>query len=208
MIRQSFYKWALREVKEEYGGGILEMPDQSAVLLKNFKVPEGYSCGKTYLFFEIPPGFGFGMNIMNTWVLLKHTDAKYHLIPETSNVKTIHAYLDKLSVKMPKDYEKQWGWFWVCFHAAEDAPGGIRLPESDGSAEGENDALFGNYIGFREHIRQVYLALHRIIIGDPDMLNQLYAMYLGREAIIERQKQEMDAFQFSHNWRNMKWVWD
>jgi hypothetical protein len=203
MIRQSFYRWALRELKEEYGANVLEMPDQSAVLIKNFQVPGGYSCAKTYLFFEIPPGFGFGMNIMNTWVLLKHTDGKHHLIPDVSRMEMIHGYLDKLSVKMPKDYEKEWGWFWVCFHAAE---GGA--PKAIGDRDGEYDSLFGNYIGFREHIRQVFAALCQIAKGGTEILGQLDRMYRDREGIIERQKQDMEAFRFSHNWRNMKWVWD
>ncbi|OHD57631.1 MAG: hypothetical protein A2Y33_06235 [Spirochaetes bacterium GWF1_51_8] len=216
MIRASFYRAELRELKALYSEGVFEAEDRTSILIKNFKPPDGYKCNRTYLFFEIPSGFGFGVNIQHTWILLRKSAAHFHLVHIPKDAPYIEKALAGMNVRMPKDYGKEWAWYWICFHTPPLEPlnpvfGAIA--EKSGSGEfGDPDdpmeASFSKYTGLTEHTKLVTLALNKILYGDPDFVRELDAMNRGRDEIIRRHQEQMEAFEFSNNWRTMRWLWD
>ena len=81
MIRYSYYKRELAKLRAMYGEGVLVSKDQRGILVKNFRPPKKYKTETALVYLQVPEGFGYGINIMNSWILLNKRTGKEHLIP-------------------------------------------------------------------------------------------------------------------------------
>lgn len=218
MIKYSFYTRELKELIEQYGGKVLSPRDASAVIVRDFLLPAGFKTSSCSVYLEIPSGFGYGVNIQNSYLLLGPEDSRKHLI-ESDIWDDIERSFD-MRRKSPQYKNKKW--YWMCLHLGKQedyrfAPFmghkvchrvEIGNPEYFEAEESREDPAppAPNMIGLTEYLKLLQLVLQKIAAGDSELMKELSRMNEGRSQYRADCVDDIRSAEMSNNWRKMKWM--
>jgi hypothetical protein len=184
------------------------------VLIRDFSLPKKLGMQSTALLAEIPDGYGYGIDILNTFILLDRKTCKQHLYESKDLSKVVAAQFPFMDKDKDKDRaDRKLGWFWICLHlwgsAAYDqvrssgTSGKVSIP---GSGD-ENSVTEASLTGLTEHLKIIRCVLKSLSDRDQATLADLRRMNRDREKTALEMKKLIDSFVFDNNWRVMRWMY-
>jgi len=202
LIKYSYYNRNLTELKKQYGpGNVFVSKKNDAVMVRNFVPPLYYRMDETWVYLDIPQGFGYGINISNSYVLLNKKMGRSHLYQSDQLFPEI---ADSFNISFQKKEIKGKEWFWICFHMWGD-----KLFDNNTGRTTYNPDVNPEFhmVGFAEYLNMVRVALTLISREDPFFLSELEKMNSEMDNILAERERLIKDFSLSHNWRNLKWVY-
>jgi hypothetical protein len=202
MIKYSYFENQLSQLKKAYKPeNVYVGKNNAAVLVRNFRPPGYFKTKATSVLLEIPPGFGYGINIPNSFILLKKGFSKFHLYP----ISTVRNEVKKLfNINISERIYKENTWFWMCFHMWGD-----RLYDINTGKKTSKEVMNAEkaMVGFLEYLNMVKAVLEAIARGDVIILDGLKDMNENREKILKQREQLIKDFTVSNYWKKLKWMY-
>ncbi len=203
MRKQTLINRFLSALKKEYGGErVYVSRDGDGVLITSFSPPESYNIKETMVYIEIPEGFGYGVNITNSYILLDKEKVRHHLIP-IENIVGIVQKKFNLTVAAPGLKKREW--YWICFYVYGD-----RLyDENTGNSTFSNAGNPGEYtLDFMEYLSMLKAVLTSIASEDREVIESLERMNSRRGEILAEQNELIDSVKLGMGWRRLTWIYD
>ncbi len=192
MVKKSFYASELSVLQKRYGKeNIVLGKNDPSLIIKNFKPPAYYETEETRLFIDISDGFGFGLNVMNSCILLPEKFERFHLFKADEIIKRF-----RFAEKFPEPvfgkgfFKKNFSWFFICFHFIFD---------SFEDAE-------KNPVGLIEYTSAVYAALLELASGNPEVIRSFQNMMTNFETLQAERAARMEAIKLSADWKKIRWM--
>lgn len=192
MIKKSFYASELGQLRKKYGQeNIVTGKNDPSLIIKNFKPPAYYETDETRLFIDISDGFGFGLNVMNSCILLPDKFERFHLFKADDLIKNL-SFADKFSepVFSKGFFKKNYSWFFICFHFIIDS-----FEEAEQSP-----------VGLTEYTSAVYGALLELASGNPETIRSFQNMMTNFETLQKERASRMEAIKLSADWKKIRWM--
>ncbi len=186
MIKYSYLKDQISNAKKELGkNNVIQL--KKYILIKDIKIPKSFGEERGVLCLEIPEGYGYGVEIINVYILLDKNKGKFHFYEIPWNNMTEEVVNEfHLGNKIINS------WYWICFHI---------LPESN--LQNENKET----VPLREFPRLIYIVLKAIADEDPGMMGQLKDMNLARDEFLNEYKKLMNQITLENNWKKLSWMY-
>jgi hypothetical protein len=212
MIRYSYLINQLKVLREAYGAENVKVnKGNTLVLIRNFKLPPKYGMESTAVLAEIPEGYGYGIEILNTFILLDRKTARNHLFEIKDLSKTVSEQFPFMKQGKGK-VDRKPGWFWICVHfwgsTAFDAVRGARtaaVREKSGVEE-DGAVLDASLTGLPEHLKIIRCVLKSLSDRDQATVAEVRRMNRDREQTEQDMKKLIHSFVFDNNWRVMRWM--
>ena len=203
MIKNSYFNAELKKLKESCTPEAVFVARKcDFVLVKNFEPPRFYKKPSTGVLMEIPSGFGYGMNILNSFILLDRKFARHHLF-QADVSPLFRDARHSMSDTGLKPGRKEC-WFWICFHMTDDDA----YRESKTARPGGAEEITPRFmVGFVEFLNMLKVVLQAIADEDPRMIQELQTMNRNRDKILDERRRAIEEFDLSLNWRRLKWMY-
>lgn len=205
MIKQSYLQEELKELRIRFGASnIFLSEDNGFLMIQNFPVPGFFKKKETCLVFEIPAGFGFGVNVFNSYILLNRKFEKKHLYTFQKKFSEKYPGLEShFHIQFDSGTYRADRWFWLCFHmwgdpVFEKSKGVVRIGKPH-----REDAM----VGLLEYTGIIRLALDSIARGDKKMLLAVRDMSDQRQNLLRDHKISVEQFILERNWKKLRWMY-
>ena len=207
IVRHEYFLSELRRLFSEFEReNVLISQKRDGIIVKNMHIPAKYGRKDTSIYLIVPEGFGYGINIIHSYVYLPKNTGKHHLFGMGDELQREVRRRFRLPENNPYSSRKK-QWFWICLHLAEERNYTrlIRLEKED--VEHALNERKTDLVGFVEHINIVRVVLKQLADGDPSILQQVREMNENREKIVAESERRIREFVLSNNWKKMRWMY-
>ncbi|MBL0265761.1 MAG: hypothetical protein IPQ05_18315 [Leptospiraceae bacterium] len=193
MIKQSYLQSELSLLRKKYKKENI-IHHGKGVIIKNMPIPKGFGSETGALFLEIPDGYGFGINIMNCYIMLDKKKEKFHLFDMGwENMPSDLAEHFSFDKKLTKS------WYWICFHLSTETRG-VYSSNKDRTKESD-------MVSATEFPHLIYIVLRAIRDGDPNMLARIGEMNERRKELQDEYRAMMARLTLELNWKKLSWMY-
>ncbi len=207
IIRHEYFLRELNRLFREYEReNVLLSPKRNGIIVRNIKVPAKYKQKTTSIYLVVPEGYGYGINIMHSYVFLPNDAGRHHLYG--MGIDFQKNLCNRFRMPKKNSYSSRRNqWFWICLHLAEDWNYARYVELEEGDVEQELQERKSDLVGFVEHLGIVKVVLKQLADGEPAILQQARVMNENREQIYADSERRTREFVLSNNWKKMRWMY-
>lgn len=210
MRKVSFLRQEFASLSRQYGEENVLVPDtMDCLLIRNFPLPAGYKLDRTMLFIRIPEGYGYGSEILESWVLLSKRVPYSHLV-HLRDQEVLDDIQEKLATEIPKRDLRRREWYWICAHLWGTCEYDHQTKEASVKSKGarilqEKLDPASRTVGIVEFQSIVRYILQFLAVRDKKLNAILAKIGEERSRIRSEAKKEAQSWTLAQGWRELPW---